>query len=215
MARRTKQEAAETKISILNAALDIIYDKGYARSTFVDIAERIHLTKGAVYWHFKSKPDLFLELSREMEEKIDNALESLFNEAGSLEELKHTLFEMIRLITKDDQLRKYYTIVFSRMEWTEEVLPVKRFFDQQDESIMAWVLELLGNAQKLNEIPVEKDITVLSRALLELVSGLLSYSLYHSDRSNKKNSGVVQTGLDTFFIGMQADGKQPIEETFE
>lgn len=215
MARKTKQEAEETRTNILNAALDIIYDKGYARSTFVDIAKRINLTKGAVYWHFKNKPDLFLALGQEMEAKIDNNLESMLGEAGTLLELKRMLYEMILLISKDDQLRKYYTIVFLRMEWTEELLPVKQAFDRQDKLMMSWVVELLGNAQKNSEIPLEKDIKMLSRALLELVNGLLSYCLYESIDNNQKTAQIVQTGLDTYFMGMLVNEEQLKTKVFK
>lgn len=62
MARKSKEEALETRNRILTAAVDLIAEKGYARTTFEDIAERLELTKGAVYWHFKTKPDLLTEL---------------------------------------------------------------------------------------------------------------------------------------------------------
>ena len=62
MARKSKEEALETRNRILTAAVDLIAEKGYARTTFEDIAERLELTKGAVYWHFKTKPDLLSEL---------------------------------------------------------------------------------------------------------------------------------------------------------
>ncbi|MDF7809274.1 TetR family transcriptional regulator [Pontiellaceae bacterium B12219] len=58
MARRTKADAAKTREQILEAALKIFSAKGYSKATFVDVAREIGLSKGAVYWHFKTKPDL-------------------------------------------------------------------------------------------------------------------------------------------------------------
>ena len=60
--RRTKEEALETRKAILKVALDCFSKRGYALTTFNDIARRIHLTKGAVFWHFKSKEELLAEL---------------------------------------------------------------------------------------------------------------------------------------------------------
>lgn len=56
MVRKTKEEAENTRREILKAALEVFYQKGYSRTTFDEIAARINLTKGAVYWHFKNKP---------------------------------------------------------------------------------------------------------------------------------------------------------------
>ena len=64
MVRKTKEEAENTRREILKAALEVFYQKGYSRTTFDEIAARINLTKGAVYWHFKNKPDLLVELMR-------------------------------------------------------------------------------------------------------------------------------------------------------
>ncbi|MDD2456783.1 MAG: TetR family transcriptional regulator, partial [Kiritimatiellae bacterium] len=62
MARKTKAEAEQTRLRILRAALSLFAEKGYERTTFEDVARRIRLSKGAVYWHLKSKPDLLSAL---------------------------------------------------------------------------------------------------------------------------------------------------------
>ena len=55
MARKTKEEAAETRTNVLMAALDLFAEKGYSRTTLGGIAKRIGMTRGAVYWHFDNK----------------------------------------------------------------------------------------------------------------------------------------------------------------
>jgi TetR/AcrR family acrAB operon transcriptional repressor len=211
MARKTKQEAEETRGNILNTALDIIYDKGYARSTFVDIAKRIKLTKGAVYWHFKNKPDLFLALGRQMEEKIDNSLHDLYSNTSNLSNLKRALYEIVQLTAGDEQLRKYYSIVYYRIEWTEELLTIKQFFDLQNQMMLEWIEETLAYAQTEGKIPEEKKIPILARALLQLFGGLLAYCLDRAEDRNDHYLKIVQIGLDTFFAGMQAKDR-PVNE---
>ena len=65
MARKTKEEANNTRKRILRSALDLFVKKGYAHTTFNDIASRLGFTKGAVYWHFKSKADLLAAILNE------------------------------------------------------------------------------------------------------------------------------------------------------
>ncbi|NWN83749.1 MAG: TetR family transcriptional regulator [Halomonas sp.] len=59
MARRTKAEAAATREALLDAAEEIFLAKGVARTSLEQIARHAGMTRGAVYWHFRNKADLF------------------------------------------------------------------------------------------------------------------------------------------------------------
>ena len=65
MARRRKEDAEKTRRRILASALSLFVKKGYEKTTFNDIAARLKMTKGAVYWHFESKERLLVELVEE------------------------------------------------------------------------------------------------------------------------------------------------------
>src|SRR5437762_392714 len=59
MVRRTKLEAAATREALLDSALRLFRDRGVARTSLSDVASAAGLTRGAVYWHFRDKADLF------------------------------------------------------------------------------------------------------------------------------------------------------------
>ena len=59
MARRTKEDAEATRNALLDAAERVFYDKGVSRASLDDIAREAGTTRGAIYWHFKDKADLF------------------------------------------------------------------------------------------------------------------------------------------------------------
>jgi AcrR family transcriptional regulator len=46
----------------MNAALDVAVEKGYSNSRMDDIVKRSQLSKGAIYWYYKSKKDVYLDL---------------------------------------------------------------------------------------------------------------------------------------------------------
>lgn len=48
----------ESKAHILAAALAVFSEKGFAKASMNDIVRASGLSKGGVYWHFKSKDDL-------------------------------------------------------------------------------------------------------------------------------------------------------------
>ena len=78
--RRTKEEAEQTRCAILEAAVDVFSEKGVARATLEQIAKAASVTRGAVYWHFKNKTDIFLALYDESHQPfIQELLDGLEN----------------------------------------------------------------------------------------------------------------------------------------
>jgi len=59
MARKTKEEAQKTRQQLIEAAITQFSTRGVASTTLTDIADAAGLTRGAVYWHFTSKTELF------------------------------------------------------------------------------------------------------------------------------------------------------------
>lgn len=58
----TGATGTDTRSRILAAAARVFGERGYASASLDDVAGDAQLTKGAVYWHFASKSDLFLAL---------------------------------------------------------------------------------------------------------------------------------------------------------
>ena len=82
MARRTKEDALATRHKLLDAAEQLFQLQGVSRTSLQDIARRAGATRGAVYWHFKDKADLF----NQMMERVTLPLEALFAPKAALEE---------------------------------------------------------------------------------------------------------------------------------
>ena len=52
----------QRKNQIMNAALSVAVKKGYSNSRMDDIVKKSKLSKGAIYWYYKSKKDVYLDL---------------------------------------------------------------------------------------------------------------------------------------------------------
>ncbi len=59
MVRKTKEDAELTRQRIIDAARVVFLARGVSRSTLEHIATQAGVTRGAVYWHFSNKTDLF------------------------------------------------------------------------------------------------------------------------------------------------------------
>jgi TetR/AcrR family acrAB operon transcriptional repressor len=146
MARRTKEEAAETRQQILETALDVFSKKGFSRTTFVDIAGQIGLSKGAVYWHFKTKTDLLVAL-------IDYSCSRKCGRVENPDELPETLaalrscyVETARIVLSDPSMRKFEFFIHFQIEWSEELMA-----------------EVRSKLNELREDPIRKYTTAIQR----------------------------------------------------
>ena len=65
--RSARAEGRDARGELLNAALEVFAERGYENASVGEVAERGGYSKGALYWHFSSKDDLFYAL---LEERI-------------------------------------------------------------------------------------------------------------------------------------------------
>lgn len=65
MARKTKEEARETRAAIQKAALALFATRGISETTLSDVARTAGVTRGAIYWHFENKEALLRSLRDE------------------------------------------------------------------------------------------------------------------------------------------------------
>jgi len=73
-----KQELAdERRAQILGAAVACMARKGYAHTTMDDIARECGLSKGALYWYYASKRDVFMAMMREVLAQMTAEMEQL------------------------------------------------------------------------------------------------------------------------------------------
>ena len=64
MRRRPKGDKRQrTRARLLEAARELIREKGYARTTLQDVASRAGMTSGAIYGNFKNRDELFVSLA--------------------------------------------------------------------------------------------------------------------------------------------------------
>ena len=73
----------ERKAQIFQAALTCFSRKGYHQTTMDDIVAESGLSKGALYWYFESKKELFLSLFQEVMGQFNQTWESIVNEKAS------------------------------------------------------------------------------------------------------------------------------------
>jgi TetR/AcrR family acrAB operon transcriptional repressor len=175
MAKRSKEDAADTREKILTAALDVFSRKGYSRTTFVDIAKEIGLSKGAVYWHFKTKPDLLAALIQQAQNKNCTLVTSAPN---TLAELR-ALFDLkTQEVADSEAIQQFEFFRNFQIEWSSELMSeIKTKLAELDGDPMLKFTALLSRLRDLGELKEETDIHLLACALASMWVGALHLAL--------------------------------------
>jgi len=127
MARRTKEEAEKTRTRILASALSLFVKKGYEHTTFTDIAARLKMTKGAVYWHFDSKEALLVALVQEMLAKFQRQLDELMpKDELTFMAVADTMVQNAERIVEDPKGMAFFMLMKTQIRWGNESMAKTR-----------------------------------------------------------------------------------------
>ena len=117
MAKRERKEAeagGEVRERLLSGATKLFAAKGYAATTVREIVERAGVTKPVLYYYFRSKEGIYLDLMREPFGKFAALVEESLLEAGSARERLFRLCLMAYDIFLEnlDAVRVMYSIYY-------------------------------------------------------------------------------------------------------
>jgi AcrR family transcriptional regulator len=194
MARKTKEEAARTRQRILDAALDVFYKKGYLATTIDDIATRIRLTKGAVYWHFDSKSDLILELVLLRVNRHLVLMQTSQAQLRSLIGLRDFFVQRALHIVNTPNDRMFFSMMM-RMDWNvEQLKPVKHYLDTLDQNLISSLANCLVQLKDMGVVRPNIDEKLIANVLGGLWIGLIKASIDGCLQDDLEKT--IQTGFD-------------------
>ena len=114
MARRTRQEALETRSRILDAAERVFHEKGVANGSLEEIAATAEVTRGAIYWHFKDKAELFDAMMQRVVLPAEDLLEQAGEDVKSdpLELLRRATVSVLMRTARDERTQRIFEIAY-------------------------------------------------------------------------------------------------------
>ena len=204
--RRTKEDAEQTRQAILESAMDIFYEKGYSKTTFDEIAKRINLTKGAVYWYFRNKPDIVAALINDFVQKHIKRLEEF--RAGKEENLD-ILADMMLLAyhqMKANPLEyKFIFFITCQMEWSEAILVKIRPLVEQTREVSRKIMsDTLCKLKENKKIRADVDVESITEILQAMWMGMLEN--YLAKRMTLDFEQIVRQGFNLIFNSIKTEG---------
>ena len=183
MERAGRKKTLETRDRILDAAEDVFNESGYSNTTLNEIAEAAGVTRGAIYWHFKNKEDLFQAMCLRIRVPMDALIEGIVEKGVNdpIAQLSRTHETIMLEAINNPHYRKVLNILFHKCEFTREtdqiVIQQKEWHTYSRNIIRT----ILVNAQKKAQLPADLDIELACNLLGFMFRGLLADWLFMPD----------------------------------
>lgn len=196
--RRTRQEAEETRHRILEAAVELFEARGYSATRIQDIADRTGLTRGAVYWHFKNKNELYLHIFRMFERRLDRMLEE--SERLSRSPLERLRWLISRMVSSHDlmvgfrQVRMAAMTDFCRLHDSEMVRDHREWITEKCLHIAE---RFIVQGKNAGEIRQDVEPRMAALAIVMFVMGCVGAQL---NRMSALEERYNSTDFVDFFI---------------
>lgn len=215
MARRTKEEALETRNKLLDSAEYLFQSEGVSRTTLQDIAQHAGATRGAVYWHFKDKADLF----GAMMERVTLPLESFFNDeqtdqeasddsgVQALAHTKNAILKALYQIVNDPQTRRVLEIATQKVEYLEGIKNIRVRHMTTCNSFLCRVKQGLDTASRQGNRTLPLSSILAARGLHALIDGLIQNWLFDPQAFDLVDAG--ERTMNVYFVGLGFTPENP------
>lgn len=189
----------ERKEQILNAAAIVFSQQGFASARMDDIVKQSGLSKGALYWYFKSKEEIILAL---MHRFFDQDLEGLDQLLEKNLPARETVLQYIdTLVTEFEQVKELSPLIYEYYSSATRDEEKQKFFQSYFQQYQALIRDIIQRGIESNEFkPIDVDTCVLT--LTAVIEGLFLLNTIDDRMSNLRQQFMASVSL--LLDGIQA-----------
>ncbi len=200
MARKTKSQALETRQHILDAAVREFSARGVSSTSLTDIANAAGVTRGAIYWHFRNKVELFNAIWEAYESQI-KVLELEYQTKfpnNPLRILREILIYILVATVTDPQRKALMEIIFHKCEFVGEMTSVHEARKSLYMEGYGKIERILERCIKEKQLPATLDTRQAAVILRAYLTGLMENWLFIPESFDLQSNAerFVDTYLD-------------------
>jgi len=175
LARRTKEAAAITREQLLDAAERVFRARGVSGSTLAQVAAEAGVTRGALYWHFRDKADLYAAMC----ERATLPLETMLERAGTtahadpLATMRELALAALARLACDARAQAVFDVMFHKSERTSDLAPMAERERRERCDCLLHVERVLVQAVDKRQLPADTDTALAARALHAYIEGIM------------------------------------------
>lgn len=201
MARKTKAESELTRQKLLDAAEVLFSERGVTNTSLADIAAAAGMTRGAIYWHFKNKLDLF----EAMHARVRLSAEKIESEAMAgpdpVSGLRDYWIKSLLQMLHDEQQRRVVDILFRKCEYVDEYQAASVRISEWSAEIVQAMTVVFGKAAEANILSPDLTPSVAARATFSMVAGI-AYSWLAVPQLYTDDNDLITT-VSSFFKALK------------
>ena len=186
MVRQTKENAEITRQRIIDAAREVFLSRGVSRTSMEQIAAQAGVTRGAIYWHFSNKTEIFSALREQvllpLIDRMDDSL-LLENNDDPLGQIGKFLSGTIDALNESSDTRQTFEIMMVKCEYVEELSAVLEQTLYNCERIAKKIEQLYERAKTKGQLKPTDSPAILAMDTHLFFSGLIH--LWVKDLDNK------------------------------
>ena len=204
MARRTKQEAQATRSHILDTAELVFEQRGVSGTSLHEIAKAAGVTRGAIYWHFEDKADLFNAMMERATMPLEEGGVCGFEKNDlTLAQMRDGFVAVLRQVVADPQMKRVFGIATHKVEYIGEMDAVRERHLSIRNDCLADVERTLKQAMKRGELSRRMPARAAAVGLHALLDGLLQNWMLDPTGFNLVKVGTQV--LDAYLAGLATE----------
>jgi len=205
MVRKTREEALATREELLDAAERVFRKRGVGHTSLAEVADAAGVTRGAIYWHFKDKADLFQALVKRVEMPMNAAMEEMDRTSTTdpLGAVRQLAIHALQNLAGSRRIQAVFDVVFLRCEYTEELAPVRARQLEDRKVCLRRCETAFEQAIAKRQLPAGMDPVVAAQSLYAYVTGLMRSWV---ETPTRFDLGATAPALiDSFLAGLKAE----------
>ncbi|MEG1406998.1 MAG: TetR/AcrR family transcriptional regulator [Ruthenibacterium sp.] len=168
-----------TKDKIVKTMYRLVAEKGYDKASIGQISDIIGIKKASVYYYFKSKEDIFLQMVKDLYEAEDIDKPMPLEAEISVEAYQNELIaageKFIDSYFTQKTLRKVYAEIDIQ---TSRIPALKEYVKASDEKLNQMLLQRMIYGVKTGVFPKDFDAALNAQVLYTILTGIDQAILY-------------------------------------
>ena len=171
----SKSNKNERKEQIMDAALKVIISKGYDNSRMDDIVDLSSMSKGAIYWYYKSKKEVYLNLVNYWVIKYSTVINHIVEEDDSAADQLKDVFDYFILQYEQDPSAFKALVEFWSLAGRDEDFHKK--VDRVYTKFLQFLERIINKGVKSGEFK-KLDVRVTALSIMVNIEGIIWFTLF-------------------------------------
>lgn len=210
--RRTKEETEQTRTDIMDAAIKVFSKKGVSATTLGEIAQEAGVTRGAIYWHFKNKAEIFDALCEDLHAELAEDISKDFSQPHPqpMAQLQELCIRLLQDLEGDARVQQILALFLSSHNYEGDMAPYRDKHVARRLEKVDLFRQYFVRAKDGGTLPKNADPDLLALSVVCYMKGIVTEFMQSPDHFSLDKQAPQLVRL--FFKGLIEQSSQRSEE---